>query len=130
VARHLLPLHDRFEFDGSNSVRPATAFEKSQGRTKVMETSEKAIKSSEFRERRMTIEQQAYSLVDSHCHFHRRAGRFEFHCDEDVLIVRGNVPTFYLKQLLQCVLQDVEGVRSIDNQVIVISGQGLSGSSD
>jgi hypothetical protein len=31
---------------------------------------------------------------------------------------------------LQCVLQDVEGVRSIDNQVIVISGQGLSGSSD
>jgi hypothetical protein len=37
------------------------------------------------------------------------------------------VPTFYLKQVLQCVLRDVEGVRGIDNQVVVISSQGLSG---
>jgi hypothetical protein len=95
-----------------------------------METSEKATNSREVHERRLIIEQQAYSLVDSHCHFHRRAGRFEFQCHEDVLIVRGNVPTFYLKQLLQCVLRDVEGIRAIDNQVMVISSQGLSGSSD
>jgi hypothetical protein len=95
-----------------------------------METSEKAINSRDGRERRMTIEQQAYSLVDSHCHFHRRAGRFEFQCDEDVLIVRGNVPTFYLKHLLQSVLRDVEGVRAIENQVLLISSQAFSGSSN
>jgi hypothetical protein len=93
-----------------------------------METSERVIDSREVRERRVTIEQQAYSLVDSHCHFRRRAGRFEFQCDEDVLIVRGIVPTFYLKQLLQCVLRDVEGVRAVDNQVIVVSSRGLGGS--
>jgi hypothetical protein len=35
--------------------------------------------------------------------------------------VRGTVPTFYLKQLLQNVLKDVDGVRAIDNQVAVVA---------
>jgi hypothetical protein len=75
----------------------------------------------------MNIELQAYLLVDAHHHFHRRAGRFEFQCEEDVLVVRGSVPTFYLKQVLQCALRDLEGVRGIDNQVTVVSSHGLSG---
>ena len=95
-----------------------------------MEPSELQANLRQDREPRMSIEQQAYHLVDSHDHFRRRAGRFEFHCDEDVLIVRGNVPSFYLKQVLQCVLRDVEGVRGIDNQVMVISSRGLSGLSE
>jgi hypothetical protein len=78
--------------------------------------------------RRIDIEQRAYSLVNEHCHFHRRAGRFEFICDEDVLIVRGNVPTFYLKQVLQSALQDLDGIRTVDNRVNVISSQGVSSS--
>jgi hypothetical protein len=123
-------MHGSFEFDGSDSVRPARAAPEESRRIWAMETSEKTINSRHVRERRLTIERQAYSLVDSHCHFHRRAGRFEFQCEEDILIVRGNVPTFYLKQLLQCVLRDVEGVRAIDNQVMVISSHGLSGSSN
>jgi hypothetical protein len=94
-----------------------------------MEPSEKASSSREISERRMSIEQQAYHLVESHQYFRRRAGRFEFQCDEDVLIVRGSVPSFYLKQVLQSVLRDVEGVRGIDNRVIVISSHGLSGQS-
>jgi hypothetical protein len=85
-------------------------------------TAEKALRS-------VDIEQQAHTLVNAHCHFHRRAGRFEFTCDEDVLIVRGNVPTFYLKQVLQSVLQDLEGIRTIDNRVAVVSSHGLSGPS-
>jgi hypothetical protein len=76
--------------------------------------------------RRIDIEQRAYSLVNAHCHFHRRAGLFEFTCEKDVLIVRGNVPTFYLKQVLQSALQDLEGIRTIDNRVTVISSQGVS----
>jgi hypothetical protein len=91
-----------------------------------METSEKAIITREDLKRRMSIEQQAFALVDSHHHFHRRASRFEFHCDENTLIVRGSVPTFYLKQMLQCVLQSIEGIRGIDNQVMVVSSWGLS----
>ena len=46
-----------------------------------MEPSEKASNSREISERRMSIEQQAYHLVESHHHFRRRAGRFEFQCD-------------------------------------------------
>ncbi|MEX2306032.1 MAG: hypothetical protein WD738_00465 [Pirellulales bacterium] len=65
------------------------------------------------------IVERAYAVVDAHTHFRGRAARFEFVCREDVLIVRGAVPTFYLKQLLQSVLKDVDGVRVIDNQVTV-----------
>jgi hypothetical protein len=38
------------------------------------------------------------------------------------LVVRGTVPTYFLKQVLQNVLMDVEGVRLIDNQVSVVYG--------
>jgi hypothetical protein len=92
-----------------------------------MAPSDKHTSSRQDREHQMSIEQQAYHLVNSHHLFHRRAGRFEFRCDEDILVVRGSVPSFYLKQVLQSVLRDLEGVRGIDNQVSVISSRGLSG---
>ncbi len=41
----------------------------------------------------------------------------QYECETDVLTVRGIVPTFYLKQLLQSALKDLN-VR-IDNQVAV-----------
>jgi hypothetical protein len=66
-------------------------------------------------------------MLESHIHFRGRASRFELICQEDVLIVRGIVPTFYLKQVLQTVLKDINGVRLIDNQVQVVSAAGLSG---
>ena len=72
------------------------------------------------------VEQRAHDIVNRHCHFHRRASRFEFQCEENILIVRGSVPTFYLKQLLQCALRDLDGVLAIDNQVQVVSSQGFS----
>jgi hypothetical protein len=68
------------------------------------------------------IVRQAQSILDAHTHFRGRAGQFEFDCREDVLVVRGTVPTYYLKQVLQNVLMDVEGVRLIDNQVSVVYG--------
>ena len=67
------------------------------------------------------IVERAYAVLDAHSHFRGRAFRFEFVCQDDVLIVRGAVPTFYLKQVLQSVLKDVDGVRVIDNQVTVVS---------
>lgn len=73
------------------------------------------------------VEQCAYEVVDAHPHFHGRAAQFEFACREEVLIVRGLVPTFYLKQVLQTALKGLDGVRIVDNQVTVISPDGLSG---
>ena len=73
------------------------------------------------------VEQRAHALVNAHPHFHGRAAQFEFVCREEVLVVRGLVPTFYLKQVLQTMLKDLDGVSLIDNQVTVVSPDGLSG---
>ena len=61
------------------------------------------------------------ALLARHPHFQGRSSLFEFECDENVLIVRGAVPTFYLKQLLQSALTRIDGVDRIDNRVDVIS---------
>ena len=73
------------------------------------------------------VEQCALALVNAHPHFRGRATQFEFDCREEVLVVRGLVPTFYLKQVLQTMLKDLDGVSLIDNQVTVVSPDGLSG---
>jgi hypothetical protein len=75
----------------------------------------------ELAERGSDIADRAYATLEAHAHFRGRAGCFELICQEDVLVVRGAVPSFYLKQVLQTVLRDVDGVRRIDNQVTVIS---------
>ena len=67
------------------------------------------------------MERRARALVEAHSHFVGRARLFEFQYSEEVLVVRGSVPTFYLKQVLQSVLKDLDGVRLIDNQVTVVS---------
>ena len=41
--------------------------------------------------------------------------------------LRGNVPTFYLKQVLQTRVQGLWGANEIRNDVNVISSSGLSG---
>jgi hypothetical protein len=56
----------------------------------------------------------------SHAHFRGRADNFEFECSKKVLVIRGRVPTFYLKHLLQDALKQVDGVRRIDNRVDVV----------
>jgi len=72
------------------------------------------------------LRRAAYETVAQHCHFRGRAGSFQIDQRDDRLIVRGCVPSFYLKQLLQTALLRVEGVRSVDNQVNVVSCEGLS----
>jgi hypothetical protein len=76
-------------------------------------------------ESKREIERRAHEMLDAHPHFHGRASRFEFACGRDVLVVRGTVRTFYLKQMLQTVLKNVTGIRRIDNQVTVVSDYGL-----
>jgi hypothetical protein len=83
----------------------------------------------EERIRDVAIEEQAYHIVDTHQHFYRRASRFVIRCDEGILMVRGSVPSFYLKQVLQNALQDLPGIRAVDNRVTVVSGEGMSSDS-
>ena len=56
------------------------------------------------------IANRAYAMLEAHNHFRGRAGRFQLVCQEDVLVVRGVVASFYLKQVLQTVLRDIDGV--------------------
>jgi hypothetical protein len=72
------------------------------------------------------VEHLARDIVARHCHFRGRADYFQFVKRNDVLTVRGRVPSFYLKQMLQTLLKDLDGVRWIDNQVEVVACDGLS----
>ena len=72
------------------------------------------------------IAMRARDVISRHAHFRGRAHRFEFECFKNVLVIRGRVPTFYLKQLLQDALKRVEGIRRIENYVEVVAADGLS----
>ena len=72
------------------------------------------------------LERTAHELVARHYCFRGRADNFEFTHADEVLTVRGRVPTFYLKQMLQTMLMNLRGVSRIDNQVDVVSSHGLS----
>src|SRR5690349_9788770 len=76
--------------------------------------------------RRIKIEYLARIQLDHHCHFRGRVDGFEFRNCDRVLTVRGRVPSFYLRRLLEKVLLRVDGVQSIDNQVDVVCCDGLS----
>lgn len=43
-----------------------------------------------------------------------------------VLRLDGRVPSFYLKQLAQALLQGVDGVRRVDNALVVVNAYGVS----
>jgi hypothetical protein len=68
----------------------------------------------------------ARAALEGHVHFRGRVDLFVLTAYEDVLVVRGAAPSHYIKQMLQAVLGQVEGVARVDNQVAVINPQGLS----
>ena len=46
-----------------------------------------------------------------------------------VLVLRGCLPTYYLKQVAQEVVAHLEGVEGVDNQIQVVPGASRSGPS-
>ena len=58
--------------------------------------------------------------------FRGRPGAIQLEFHQDTIILSGRVPSFYLKQLLQEALRDIDGVREIDNRVDVVCPNGLS----
>jgi hypothetical protein len=73
------------------------------------------------------IEERAKALLESHPLFSGHLNFFDLQCCGDVLTVRGCVPTYYLKQILQTVLKNLDGVRLVDNQVTVDISEGIVG---
>ncbi len=66
------------------------------------------------------------STLSRSCHFTRHWREIACDFEEGILTLRGSVPSFYLKQVLQSILKDVPGVYRIDNRVDVVSAAGLS----
>lgn len=50
----------------------------------------------------------------------------KMHFSEGILTVRGRVPTYYLKQLVQSRLQELPDVLELRNRVNVVSSRGVS----
>jgi osmotically-inducible protein OsmY len=67
----------------------------------------------------------ARECIARHAHFRGREELFHVTEQNGSLIVEGVVPSFFLKQVLQTLLQRLEGVRSVDNRVTVRSPEGL-----
>ena len=53
-------------------------------------------------------------------------GNVTWHCNDGHLTLRGCVPSFYLKQVLQELLHGIERVKLITNSVDVVSSTGMS----
>jgi hypothetical protein len=73
-----------------------------------------------------SITDRAAARLQNHSHFRGRSLDLSFEITGDILIIRGSVPTFYLKQLLQTVLREMENVSRIENHVDVVASDGLS----
>lgn len=84
----------------------------------------------DLKNRPLPTERAARELLSRSIHFQSRADRFVFRRQDDVLVVEGVVPTFYLKQVLQCLLRNLDDVRRVDNRVKVICSTGLSSTAD
>jgi hypothetical protein len=69
----------------------------------------------------MTLQERVKQQLESVSHFRGRIRLFNFAFDEhaSALTISGVVPYFYLKQLLQSALKDLEGVSRVINKVVV-----------
>ena len=75
---------------------------------------------------RTSVEELARLRLTEGCPYAFYFRDVELHFADGVLTLCGRVPTFYLKQVLQARLMDMEGVAKIHNQVKVVNSSGLS----
>jgi hypothetical protein len=66
-----------------------------------------------------SIIRQAKSIVAAQPHFRGTAYPLQFHAYDRVLVITGRVPSFYLKQLLQSTLTNINGIDRIVNEIEV-----------
>lgn len=66
------------------------------------------------------IERRVRIAVNEHEMFRGRGHSFDFVIRDHVLTLKGKVPSFYLKQMLQTVVKNIEGVQAVHNDVEVL----------
>ena len=72
-----------------------------------------------FGKKPSAVIQQARHKLEKSKLFRGRSELIRIDEAEGRLVLEGRLPSYYLKQMLQTVLRDVEGVEQIDNQVAV-----------
>ena len=60
------------------------------------------------------------------CSYKCSFNKVTWHCNDGQLTLRGSVPNFHLKQVLQELLRGIERVKQITNTVDVVSSTGVS----
>ncbi len=72
------------------------------------------------------VEEQAKQRVSEGCPYAFYFRGITYHYDDGVLTLRGRVPTYYLKQVLQQrLLSDLDDI-TVENRVDVVNPRGLS----
>jgi hypothetical protein len=67
------------------------------------------------------IEDSARRCISENCSYAFSFRAVTFHFSNGVLTMHGRLPSFYLKQVLQTLLRDLDGVKQINNQVDVVT---------
>ena len=73
-----------------------------------------------------SLEARARHSIEQDSGYAFRFRFIQFSSRQGVLTVRGCLPSFYLKQVLLSHLQRLDGLHQIDDQVDVVSSNGLS----
>jgi hypothetical protein len=68
----------------------------------------------------------ARQYLESHPHFRGRTSGVLIVQEGRSLYLKGRLPTFYLKQLVQEAVRHVPGVQNVVNQIDVVSANGVS----
>ena len=72
------------------------------------------------------VDEQAKQRVSEGCPYAYYFRGITYHYDDGVLTLRGRVPTYYLKQVLQQrLLSDLDEI-TVENKVDVVNSRGLS----
>lgn len=75
---------------------------------------------------RPAVELLARRRIAEKCTYAFCFNQVTFSYSQGVLTLEGRLPSFYLKQVLQTLLRDLDGVKRINNRVDVVSSTGLS----
>lgn len=75
---------------------------------------------------RVDLIDSARKILENHPHFRGRLEMLSIDNRGSTLYLSGQLPTFYLKQLVQEVIRRVPGVHRVRNEIDVISPYGVS----
>jgi osmotically-inducible protein OsmY len=76
------------------------------------------------------VEGEVHKALERSDCFRGRGDGFHFLFRDGILTVRGRVPTFYLKALLERIVKRVDGIGHVRNQIDVVCNHGLSSAID